>query len=113
MRFSFGRLKLLDFNFDERWQELEKSDNLFASVIMAHLKALETKQAPQQRKIWKTKLTHRLYEKGLEEQDIRNLYKFIDKALILPEPLEKEFWEELKQFESECNVTYITKEMLD
>lgn len=109
LRFRFGNLKLLDFNYNERWQELEKSDNLFANVIMAHLKALETLQAPSEHKIWKTKLTHRLYEKGLESQDIRNLYKFIDKAFVLPEPLQKEFWEELKQFETERNVTYITK----
>lgn len=113
LKFRFANLKLLDFKFDERWKKLEKSNDLFATVIMTHLKALETSQAPQQRKIWKTKLTHRLYEKGLEEQDIRNLYKFIDKALILPEPLEKEFWEELKQFETERNVTYITKETID
>jgi hypothetical protein len=108
LKFGFHNLKLLDFNNEKRWQELEASDNPFSIVIMAHLKAQTTKQAPDERKIWKTKLTHRLYEKGLEEQDIRNLYKFIDKALVLPEPLEKEFWEELKQFELEQNVTYIT-----
>lgn len=109
LQFRFANLKLLDFNSDEQWQELEKSDNLFANVIMAHLKALETSQAPSEHKIWKTKLTHRLYEKGLESQDIRNLYKFIDKAFVLPEALQKEFWEELKQFETERHVTYITK----
>lgn len=108
LSFRFGILKLLDFNSNKRWQELEKSDNLFANVIMAHLKAIETKQAPHEQKIWKTKLTHRLYEKGFEEQDIRNLYKFIDKAFVLPEALEKEFWEELKQFETERGVTHIT-----
>lgn len=96
--FCFQNLKLLDFN--ERWEELEQSDNPFATIIMAHLKALDTSDAPESRKTWKTKLTLQLYEKEFEEQDIRNLYKFIDKVMVLPEPLQKEFWEEFKQFES-------------
>lgn len=97
--FSFQNLKLLDFNSKKRWKELEASTNPFATVIMAHCLAQNTKQAPHERKVWKTKLTHRLYEKAFLEQDVRNLYKFIDKALVLPSALEQEFWEELKQFE--------------
>ena len=47
-------------------------------------------------------------ELGLEEQDIRNLYRFIDWVMILPKELEVEFWEEYKQFEQERTMSYIT-----
>jgi predicted transposase YdaD len=45
---------------------------------------------------------------GLEEQDIRNLYRFIDWVMILPKALENQFWEEFKQFEQERTMRYIT-----
>ncbi|WNZ44058.1 hypothetical protein Q2T42_19690 [Leptolyngbya boryana CZ1] len=41
-------------------------------------------------------------------QDIRNLYEFLDWVMILPEPIEDQFWQELKQFEEAQNVAYIT-----
>jgi predicted transposase YdaD len=53
-------------------------------------------------------LIRQLYSKGLEEQDIRNLYRFIDWVIILPERLENKFWEELKQFEEEQSMPYLT-----
>ena len=49
-----------------------------------------------------------MYELGLAEQDIRNLYRFIDWVMILPKELETEFWEEYKQFEQELTMSYIT-----
>jgi Domain of unknown function (DUF4351) len=45
---------------------------------------------------------------GLSKRDIRNLYKFIDWVMILPERLDNEFWEDFKQFEKERKMTYIT-----
>jgi hypothetical protein len=38
---------------------------------------------------------------GMPSPEIRNLYKFIDWTMILPEDLEVEFWQELKAFEEE------------
>lgn len=45
---------------------------------------------------------------GMPGPEIRNLYKFIDWTMILPEDLEEEFWQELKAFEEEQKVTYVT-----
>jgi Domain of unknown function (DUF4351) len=104
--FQFGSNKLLDYQ--DKWAELEASDNVFAHVVMAHLKMQETQKKPKQRKAWKFSLIRKLYEKGLEEQDIRNLYRFIDWVMILPERLESEFWQELKQFEEEQTMPYLT-----
>ena len=45
---------------------------------------------------------------GWLEQDIRNLYRFIDWVMILPRELSAEFWEQFKQFEIERSMSYIT-----
>jgi predicted transposase YdaD len=88
--------------------ELESSNNPFATVVMAHLKVHETKRSSQKRKAWKFNLTKALYEKGYERQQILDLYRFIDWVMILPEAVEKEFWQELQTFEEERKVTYVT-----
>jgi predicted transposase/invertase (TIGR01784 family) len=49
-----------------------------------------------------------LYDRGMSGRDIRNLYEFIDWTMMLPEDLELAFWQELKTFEEEQNVTYVT-----
>ncbi|MGM3307847.1 DUF4351 domain-containing protein [Anabaena sp. WFMT] len=106
LNFEFGTVKLLDYQ--NRWAELEASDNPFATVVMAHLKTQQTSKKPQERKNWKFSLIRRLYEQGLQEKDIRNLYRFIDWVMMLPKALEAEFWQEFKQFEQERSMTYIT-----
>ncbi|BAZ08672.1 hypothetical protein NIES4071_04770 [Calothrix sp. NIES-4071] len=104
--FKFGIVKLLTYLV--RWQELESSDNIFAIVVMAHLKMQETEKLPQERKIWKLWLVRRLYEKGLIQQDIRNLYRFIDWIIILPQTLEEEFDKDLEKIQQEETMPYIT-----
>lgn len=104
--FEFGSVKLLDYQ--DRWEELENNNNPFATVVMAHLKTQETRSSPAERKIWKFRLIRRLYDIGLQEQDIRNLYRFIDWVMILPQALENQFWDEFKQFEQERTMRYVT-----
>jgi hypothetical protein len=106
LNFEFGIVKLLDYQ--NRWTELEASDNPFATVVMAHLKTQQTNKKPGERKAWKFSLIRRLYELGLQEKDIRNLYRFIDWVMIIPKALEAEFWQEFKQFEQERTMSYIT-----
>jgi hypothetical protein len=106
LNFRFGTVKLIDFR--ARWEELEQSDNPFSTVVMAHLKMMETRPDAVQRKNWKLSLIRALYDRGLQRQEIQNLYRFIDWVMILPEGLEKSFWQELKTFEEERKVTYIT-----
>lgn len=106
LNFEFGIVKLLDYQ--NNWAELEASDNPFTTVVMAHLKTQQTSKKPGERKTWKFSLIRRLYELGLQERDIRNLYRFIDWVMILPKALEAEFWQEFKQFEQERTMSYIT-----
>lgn len=106
LSFEFGIVKLLDFQ--TQWTALEASDNLFATVVMGHLKTQATKRHPKQRKAWKFSLMRRLYEQGWSQQEIRNLYEFLDWVMILPEALEDQFWQELKQFEEAQQMAYVT-----
>lgn len=104
--FEFSTVKLLDYQ--NRWSELEASDNPFAMVVMAHLKTQETRNQARERKNWKFRLVRRLYELGWQETDVRSLYRFIDWVMLLPKQLDAEFWQELKEFEQERNMTYVT-----
>ena len=82
--------------------------NPFAVVVLAHLTANETRKNQQARFKGKLSLTRRLYRQGLSRQDILNLYRFIDWVIGLPEQLEQDFLEEVRQFEEENRMPYIT-----
>jgi hypothetical protein len=106
LQFDFTAVKLLDYQ--TKWNQLEASHNPFAVVTMAHLKTQETKRDSNGRKAWKFTLVKRLYERGYSRSDILNLFKFIDWAMILPEGLKRAFWEELKTYEEERQMPYVT-----
>ncbi|WP_253188066.1 hypothetical protein [Leptolyngbya sp. 'hensonii'] len=48
LSFQFGIVKLLDYQV--KWMELETNQNTFATVVMAHLNAQETKRHADSRK---------------------------------------------------------------
>jgi hypothetical protein len=104
--FKFPIVKLLEFQ--QRWAELEASDNPFATVVMAHLKAKATRQDDTERKQWKLYLTKRLYEKGYQREQIINLFRFIDWVMQLPPELEIKFQEEISQYQEEQTMRYVT-----
>ena len=106
LQFNFTSVKLLDYA--ARWDELESTQNVFATVVMTHLKAQETKSSPTARKQWKLALIERLYERGYDRSAIINLFKFIDWLLILPEDAKISFWQELRTYEEERQMPYIT-----
>jgi hypothetical protein len=104
--FEFGTVKLLDFKPHEA--TLNRSDNPFAWITLAHLKTQATRRNPKTRKTWKFALMRQLYERGMSRQDIRNLYEFIDWTMMLPEDLDMAFWQELKTFEERQQMAYVT-----
>ena len=106
MNFEFGTVKLIDYA--DRWDELQASPNPFAWVVMAQLKMLETKQDKPTRKIWKMRLVRQLYESGYNQDDVLNLFRFLDWLLKLPKGLEAEFWQELSIYEEERKMPYVT-----
>jgi hypothetical protein len=104
--FQFPIVKLLDYK--QRQAELLASRNPFATVIMAHLAALETRNNRLERKQQKLALTRRLYEQGFERENIIHLFQFIDWMLTLPSELEKEFWQEFREYEETIRMRYVT-----
>jgi hypothetical protein len=108
IRFSFPIVKLLDYK--QRQQELETSSNPFAFVVQAHLAAQATKAptSQKQRKTQKFNLTTKLYEKGYSPQEVIDLFRFLDWTMTLPPILEDDFRTDLKTYEGEKHMAYIT-----
>ncbi|NJK63932.1 MAG: hypothetical protein HC921_15720 [Synechococcaceae cyanobacterium SM2_3_1] len=102
----FPIMKLVDF--EDRWSELEASDNPMAVVIMAHLRSRTTKSDAQARKQWKWILTRRLYERGYSREDVIRLFRVIDRLMTLPAVLKRQFREELDQYEKEGQMPLIS-----
>jgi predicted transposase YdaD len=104
--FQFPVIKLLDY--EQRQSELEASRNPFATVVLAHLAAVQTRSDRLRRKQSKLALVRRLYEQGFERSDIINLFGFIDWVMTLPAQLEAEFWQEYRDFEASKSMQYVT-----
>lgn len=104
---KFRAVKLADYR--EKWEELEKSLNPFAAVVMAHLKAQETNKNETQRLRWKIILAKMMYRRGYKRREVLELFRFIDYVLALPEDLEFEYERELAEFEEGQKVTYLSR----
>jgi hypothetical protein len=105
LNFRFPVQKLLDWR--KRWAELEADPNPFALVVMAHLKAQESKDGVT-RKGWKLRLVRLLYQRGYTREDVLELFRVLDWMLRLPEALEREFMQELIAFEEQAKMPYVT-----
>jgi hypothetical protein len=103
---EFPAPKLLDYAL--RWQALEADPNPFATVVLAHLKTLETRGAPADRQAWKVRLVRGLYERGLAAEDVRQLFHFIDWIMDLPKALDGLFWDEIVRYQEEKRMPFIT-----
>jgi hypothetical protein len=76
MKLRFPAVKLLDFVEDEK--RLRHSDNPFAIVTLAHLKALQTRRSPNARMKAKLELIRLLRERKEMRRDVIDLMRFID-----------------------------------
>ncbi len=106
MSLKFQSVKLLDYAAD--WKALEKSENPFAVVVMAFLKAIETRRLPEQRYRWKMELVKGLLRRGYSTEDVRQLLRFIDWVLTLPQELATRFSDELTTYEEKQKMQYVT-----
>ena len=102
LSFKFPIVKLIDYQ--ERWEELEQSNNPFAAVVRIHLKGLETHQAPKQRFYWKKELYKTLLKEKYTRKEILELFHFMDWMLKLPDELSRQFKEFVEQYEAEKKV---------
>jgi hypothetical protein len=102
---EFPIVKLLDYA--PKYQELEADPNPFAVVVLAQLKAQETRRSPAERHVWKVRLVKDLYERGMDSEDVRRLLDFIDWVMELPEPLEQSFKGEIEAFRREKHMRFM------
>jgi hypothetical protein len=106
MAYRFPVAKVLDYAAGA--EALEGSRNPFAAVVLAHLKARETRRDPVSRYRWKTRLVRGLYERGWQPADVRQLFRLLDWLLTLPGPLQEKFREELHHYEQEKHMPYLS-----
>ncbi len=106
MHFVYPVAKLTDWR--GRQEELAVSDNPFAVFVLAHLAAQDTKRDVPERERAKLGLIRRLYDRGHSRQRIQSLFRFIDWLLLLPADREAALWQEIKSWEEERQVPYIT-----
>jgi hypothetical protein len=106
VRMGWPSVKLLDYA--DREAELERSKNPFAKVVLAHLKALETRQDPAGRRTWKFRLVRGLYERGFRREDVRQLFRLIDWLLELPPPVQRQFQREVDDYEEGRRMPFVT-----
>ncbi len=101
----FPLVKLLDYN---NMAELENNSNPFAVVVMAHLKARQTRHNNNERYEWKWHLTLELYERGYDKQDVIHLFLFIDWVMTLPDELKKSFSQRLLEYEENKKMRFVS-----
>ncbi len=104
MRLDFSIVKLLDYE----WEELSANNNVFAIIVMAHLKTKSTTSNLTEREQWKWQLVRSLYERGLSKFDIVNLFKFIDKMMALPTELQQNLESKINQFEEGQKMEFLS-----
>ena len=105
--FEFPMVKLLDFAEPEQWAALEASDNVFALVVMAQIRAKVTDDA-ETLKGWKFRLIRLMYERGYERALILELFRLIDWMIRLPAGLEADFRQQLFAYEEQQRMPYVT-----
>jgi hypothetical protein len=104
--FKFPCVRVVDYA--PRWDELAASDNPFARVVMAQLKAMETAGDNRGRFEWKRRLVFDLYRRGFHRQEIVNLFRFMDWVMRLPPGLEQDLKQEVYEFEEGRSMPYVS-----
>lgn len=102
--FKFPVIRLQDWH-DHR-TDLENSPNPFALVVLAQLDAHRTRQDDSARKAGKFGLIRLLLSRDYARQDIMELLRVIDWLMQLPDELERQLTDEIKQLEAET-MTYV------
>ena len=103
---EFLTFKLLDYALHE--QALEVHPNLFALVVLAHLKTQETRRSAVDRQAWKLRLIRKLYERGMAKEAVRQLFRFIDWIMELSKPRQLRFLEEIAQYTEDKQMPFMT-----
>jgi len=103
---QFVPVKLLDW--EARWEALERLENPFALIVMAHLRTITTRRSPGTRYDWKLRIARALYKSGLKREDVLELFRFLDWIMALPPALEQGFSDTVNVELEEHGMPYVT-----
>jgi hypothetical protein len=106
VQYRFRAVKLKDY--EDRIEELERSDNPFARFVLAHLKTLETQGRYETRLEWKLRIIQGLYNMDVSETEIGQLSHDFDWLLALPETLSRRYYGEMTRFEEEKEMAHLS-----
>ena len=106
LRFEFPVCKLLDFR--ARREELEAHPHPAAIIILAHLRALETRKDMSQRLALRRELTRLVYERGYGRKDVLEIMRLLDWLLTLPPDLTLAHRQWVIDYEKEKAMPYVT-----
>lgn len=107
LRLDFTTIKMIDYL--DQIEELEKSTNPFASVILIQLAALEAKKKSNSERFnFKIALTRSLYKKGYSKEKIIKLYYFLDWLILLPDKIEVKYLKEVYELEGGKKMAYVS-----
>jgi plasmid maintenance system killer protein len=99
-------VKIIDFR--NKFDELEKSPNPMALVVLAQLKSYEAKRADVNGKYdIKLNLFRECFKRGHGKQQIRNLAKFMDWVINLPSKYQEKLNLEISKIKEENTMPYI------
>ena len=104
--FRFRVVKLKEYT--DRLDELEQSANPFARFVLAHLKTVQTQGDYETRMQWKIRIIQGLYDMGVPEEEIGQLYHDFDWLLTLPEPLATRYHKTMTRFEEERTMPHLS-----
>jgi hypothetical protein len=105
LRLDFMSCKLL--HFEQIRDDLEKSMNPFATIILNQLDAIKVKRKNKDAQYnVKMKLVRNLYKKGFSKEDVLNIHRFLDFVIALPKEFQLKFEDEIYQMEEMKRMTY-------
>ncbi|HEY3788557.1 MAG TPA: hypothetical protein VGL71_06860, partial [Urbifossiella sp.] len=104
--FAFPTVKLLDYR--NREAELEVDANPFAAVVLAHLKALETRGDPTSRYNWKLRLVKGLHHRGFNKVQIQRLFHVMVWVMKLSPIMRRQLNHAIHEFEKETEMPLLS-----
>lgn len=102
LRFPVAKLAQLDT------AALEAERNIFATIVLLHRDAQQTRTAPEERIRRKAARYRRMLSLGYSAADVRQLVRLADRLLRLPKAMVTEAREAMRAVEEEFAVSYIT-----
>lgn len=104
LEFRYRVYKILEYS-DE---ELEKSENPFALVVLAAKRNLESRKDEEKRFAFKRELMRLLLGKGYDRKKVIQIFRFLDGVLALPDEMKEQLIYEEFHREEVKGMPYIT-----